>query len=100
MKLSQIESKLMAAARTAAPSDHVPYAFEKRIMAKLASVPVASPWSLWGKPLWRAALSCMALTALCGLWSFGSIHLHDSDMSQEFESAVYASMNQHVEDAW
>ena len=36
MNLAELERKLIAAARANPPSDRVPYAFEKRIMARLA----------------------------------------------------------------
>ena len=37
MNLAELERKLIAAARANPPSDRVPYAFEKRIMARLAA---------------------------------------------------------------
>ena len=37
MNLAELQKKLIAAARANAPGDHVPYAFEKRVMALLAS---------------------------------------------------------------
>ena len=40
MNLAELERKLIAAARANPPSDRVPYAFEKRIMARLAARPV------------------------------------------------------------
>ncbi len=100
MNLNDLQSKLISAARKNAPSDRVPYAFEKRIMANLASHK-ANVWALWGQPLWRAAISCVAITALCGVWSLVAMNTNDSPetFSQSFENAVYASMNQHIEDA-
>ena len=57
-------------------------------------------WALWAQPLWRAALSCVAITMLCGVWSMADLSSSDSsDLSQDFESAVYAGLTQHVEDA-
>ncbi len=100
MKLSHLEEKLIAAARKEPPAESTPYAFEKRIMARVRALP-ASAWGLWGKPLWRAAFSCLAVTALCGIWSFAPLRGNDADsFSQDLESAVYASVNQHAEDAW
>ena len=37
MNLAELQRKLIAAARANAPGDGVPYAFEKRVMALLAS---------------------------------------------------------------
>ena len=53
MNLAELERKLIAAARANPPSDRVPYAFEKRIMARLAAWPVADSWALWARALWR-----------------------------------------------
>ena len=46
MNLAELEQKLVAAARANPPSDGVPYAFEKRIMARLATRPVMDDWAL------------------------------------------------------
>jgi hypothetical protein len=103
MKPSELQTKLMAAARSHPPQDHVPYAFEKRIMARIAAATPLNPWALWGRPLWRAALSCVAITVVCGLWSLASAQKAASSndsFAQDFERTVYASLNQHVEDSW
>lgn len=96
MNLDNLQKKLIAAARAETPSDRVPYAFEKRIMARLAGAAVA-PFDLlgaWSTALWRAAVSCLALTLLAGavtLWS--SYENSQADFSQEFDKAVYASVD-------
>lgn len=101
MKLNDLQSKLIAAARTRNPGDGVPYAFEKRIMARLRSAPPINAWSAWGKVLWQAAASCVALTVLCGVWSVSSVkHSDTENFAADFETAVYASVNNHVEDGW
>jgi hypothetical protein len=102
MNLNKLHAKLIAVARKDAPSDHVPYAFEKRVMNRLAPLAPPTPWALWGGPLWRAAVSCMAITVLCGVWSFALHRQHDSPeaFSQAFEAAVFAPPTQHAEDAW
>jgi hypothetical protein len=102
MRLSHLQNKLITAARKNTPGEQVPYAFEKRIMARLAAHSPMNAWALWGQSLWRAAISCVAITALCGLWcvvSAPSAKTSDT-FSQDFESAVFASMDQHVEDGW
>jgi hypothetical protein len=105
MKPSELQTKLMDAARSQPPQDNVPYAFEKRIMARLAAVATAplNPWAMWGRPLWRAAFSCMAITVACGLWSLASAQQSaagNESFAQDFERTVYASLDQHVEDVW
>ena len=55
MNLTQLERKLIAVARANPPSERVPYAFEKRILARLPAQPMLDRWELWGRALWRAA---------------------------------------------
>jgi len=102
MNLNELHAKLIAVARKNPPGDHVPYAFEKRIMRRLAAVAPLNSWALWGGPLWRAAVSCVAITVLCGVWSFAASRQADSQesFSQAFEAAVFAPPSQHAEDAW
>ena len=92
MNLDHLQNKLIAAARTATPSDRVPFAFEKRIMARLASGARLDLLGAWSAALWRAAASCVAITLLAGAVSLWSHYRHNqADFSQEFESALYAS---------
>jgi hypothetical protein len=69
----------------------VPYAFEKRIMARLSSVAPLDPLALWSRGLWRAALSCVIVTGLCVAWATWSQPEPQMDLAQEFESAILAS---------
>ena len=101
MNVNELHAKLMAAARQSRPSDHVPYAFEKRVMSHLAARPAPNIWGLWGRPLWQAALSCVAITVVCGLWAYGHPRKDSADnFSQDFEAAVFAPVSEHIEDAW
>jgi len=70
MNLDQLQTKLLAAGRKAAPGAHVPFAFEKRITASLKSRPQEDPLSLWARALWRAAAPCAAVMMVFGAWSF------------------------------
>jgi hypothetical protein len=102
MNENELHAKLIAAARKHPPGEQVPYAFEKRIMSRLCARPAPNLWSLWGRPLWQAALSCVVITVLCGLWAYSS-HGHTEaadNFSQDFEAAVFAPMSEHIEDAW
>ncbi len=91
MDLDNLQDKLIAVARAIPASDHVPFAFEKRIMARLAGRPV-DLLGAWSTALWRAAVSCVAIVVLSGAWSIFS-HSHESepDFSRDFETAVFAS---------
>ncbi|HUD45685.1 MAG TPA: hypothetical protein VMR33_02590 [Candidatus Baltobacteraceae bacterium] len=102
MNERELRAKLIAAARNNPPGAHVPHAFEKRIMNRVAASRAPSVWALWGGPLWRAALSCLAITVLCGVWSFATHRKTEpaDNFSQDFEAAVFAPVSQHLEDAW
>lgn len=105
MNLTQLQAKLLAAARKSRPSDHVPYAFEKRIMAHLTR-PITDVWALWGRALWRAALSCVAAMLLVGGWSFQTSSSNDTtDLAEDFENTVFAGLDEPAtpdvgEDIW
>lgn len=102
MKLSELEKKLLAAARANPPDDCVPYAFEKRITALLLTRPVPDRWALWSRALWRGAAGCLAVMVLLGAWS---LYLPQNsspagDLSQEFENTMLASADQDADNIW
>ncbi len=68
MKLDNLIDKLLAAAREDRPSDRVPYAFEKRIMARIAEQPTADIWSVWGRALWQAVAPSAAVAVVVAAW--------------------------------
>ena len=69
MNHSELERKLLAAAKAHVPSDAVPYAFEQRIMARLRSAPVRDVWAEWSGALWKAAAPCAAVAVALLVWS-------------------------------
>ena len=96
MNVGQLHNKLIAAARVPrAGDDRVPYAFEKRILALLAARPAPDPWAVWVRGLWQAAVSCAAVALLLGAvaW-FSPASSSNSDLSQNFESTLLASVDQ------
>jgi hypothetical protein len=60
MNTESLRQKLISAARAHTPDARVPYAFEKRIMARLGG-PVPDLWATWSSLLWRAAIPCCAI---------------------------------------
>ena len=104
MNLAELERKLMAAARANPPSDRVLYAFEKRIMARLAARPMSDGWELWGRALWRAAAPCVAIMLLLGAWSFFTPQASApaNDFSQALEQTLLAAVDQDqpADSAW
>jgi len=96
MNLAELQTKLIAAARTNVPGDQVPYAFEKRVTALLADRVAPDNLALWVSGLWRAAVSCVAVTLLFGAWAVlnPTTVSTTSDLSQNFESTLLASVDQ------
>lgn len=96
MNLTQLQKKLVLAARLSVPDDRVPYAFEKRIMAQISASAVVERWVFWTQGLWRAAGACVAVAVV-----FGAILLFTpvtpekhSDLSQDFENTLLATVDQ------
>jgi len=106
MNLTELYQKLIAAERSAVPGDRVPYAFEKRIMARLAARTAPDNLLLWGRALWRAAVSCVAVALLLGVCSFfmpgetttvaNGNSSATEEFSQAFENTLLASVDQSV----
>jgi len=97
MNLVELQSKLIAAARASAPDDRVPYAFEKRVTALIKSRVAPQNLDAWVHGLWRAALSCLAITVVCGAWALLAPMTSASpteDLSQNFENTLLASVDQ------
>ena len=96
MNLTQLERKLIAIARANPPSERVPYAFEKRILAHLAARPMLDRWELWGRALLRAAAPCIAIMLLLGAWSLFAPQPNPStnDLSQQLEQTLLAAVDQ------
>ena len=102
MNTEELRKKLLAAARANPPGDHVPLAFEKRILANLAAKPAADFAALWARALWRAAVPCVAVTVLLGAFSFMPTSTttnltNEEDLSQAFEETLLASSDQQEE---
>ena len=108
MNLESLRQKLLAAARVNPPSDHVPYAFEQRILARLKEKPALDLAALWARALWRAAAPCVAITLLLGGWLLISLNpnptnliAEDPDLSQHFEQTMLAAVDDNpTEDIW
>lgn len=92
MDLDALQKKLLAAARRLPPDDNVPYAFEKRIMARLTAVAPVDGWTIWGGALWRAAVSCVVIMLAVSLWTLWSAQGKSvrPDFAQQFETALFA----------
>ena len=96
MNLVELQRKLVAAARANRPSDHVPYAFEKRVTALLASRVPAHRLDAWVHGLWRAAVSCVVIAIVCGALAAytASPAASSTDLSQDIDNVLLASVDQ------
>jgi len=96
MNLVKLEEKLLAAARANPPSDRVPYAFEKRVIACLGNATARDAGAFWARALWRAAAPCVGVMLLLSAWSFlgGGNNTSQGDWSTVFENTVLAAANQ------
>jgi hypothetical protein len=101
MNIEGLRKRLLAAAQTQAPSDQAPYAFEKRVMARLATAPIADIWTVWNRILWRAAAPCVALTLVISTCSYLSPGNGTSayTLADDLETTVYAPLES-MEDMW
>lgn len=104
MNLSELHRKLIAAARTVPDNEHVPYAFEKRIMARLAGHVPLDPWALWGRAFSRAAGLCVAfmLVLAAGSYFAPSTSGNNSEtLSQDVEQTLFAAIDSNADqEAW
>jgi hypothetical protein len=97
MNSAELQNKLLAAARANVPGGQVPYAFEKRVTALIVSHIAPDNLALWVHGLWRAAVSCVAVTLLLGAWAMFSPVASTAtadDLSQNFENTLLASVDQ------
>ena len=102
MNLNELRRQLLAAARAHPPDDHVPYAFEKRIIARLTEKSPLDSSAWWLRGLWRAAVSCVAICVLAGAWTFiGPVGASSADeLSQQFENTVFAALEHDGDYTW
>jgi hypothetical protein len=96
MDHAELQKKLIAAARANPPGEGVPYTFEKRVTALLAVRAAIDNPVLWVRGLWRAAVSCLAVALMLGVWVLfnPAAGAGAEDLSQNFESTLLAAVGQ------
>ena len=101
MNFAGLQRKLLAAARANPPSDAVPYAFEKRVMAHLLAKRPVDGLTLWGRALWHAAGTCLVITLMLSGWSVWADHRERSaaEFSEQFETAIFV-MAEQADESW
>ena len=96
MNIEALRRKLIDAARASSPPDHVPHAFEKRIMAHLPSARAEeSHFPISITALWRAVASCVALMLMTCVWSFAAARFDRSpeQLAAALEDTVMAPLD-------
>jgi hypothetical protein len=93
MNLSELHRKLIAAARSEGADSRVPYAFEKRIMARLAGQKAVDAWALWSRALWRGALCCIAFVLVLGVGFHFLPPSNPDNLSQDVEQTLFAAVD-------
>ncbi len=87
MNLDSLSKKLLAAARKYPPADAVPYAFEKRILARVTSArPVSDEWAQWVRSLWLGAAACMAVTV--GIYAWSALPEDELELAMDFSQSI------------
>lgn len=95
MRIVDLQNKLTAAARRETPDERVPYAFEKRIMARLTGLPKVDFWSLWSRGLWRAVAPCVGVMLVLSVWTLYTVRQAPVQQVRvvELEHAVLAPLD-------
>ena len=102
MKVEDLKNKLMAVARADAPSDRVPFGFEKRIMALISARPIQDLWAVWAKGLWYAVGPCVAIMLMFSAWAAFGPHQSQRtsvDLAQQLNNTLLAAVDQDNNDS-
>jgi len=90
MNLDNLHNKLITAARATPADDRVPYAFEKRVMARLAETVRVDLLGAWSAALWRGAVACLVVTMLSGAWLLRTEPSSEhAEFTPDFNAAVF-----------
>ena len=102
MNIAELHKRLIAAARANPPGDRVPYAFEKRVMARLAALPAVDEWAFWSHALWRAVAPCVMVALLLGAWTYFAQRSDTAsvDLSQDFDNTLLVAVDNANNYSW
>ena len=93
MDLPKLQKKLLAAARAHPPGEQVPYAFEKRIRARLADCLPIDPWRAWARGLTRAAAFCVVLSLFLSCIAVIGPESGADNLAQDLDQALFAAVD-------
>jgi hypothetical protein len=90
MKQRLSPEEFLTVARELPANERTPYAFEKRIMARIAHAPVDT-MSEWAHVLWRAMAPCVGIMLLVAAVSLAAMSSDPTpDESPDLEATVFA----------
>jgi hypothetical protein len=92
--LTELERKLLAAARRAPLREETPYAFEQRVMRRLLTAEVQEVWSQGIRVLWQSAGASLAIAACLGAWliAFPFPEGAGGSLADALDQEVYAEL--------
>ena len=93
MNLSELQKKLLSAARRNPPGEQVPYAFEKRVMACLTTTPRPSEWLAWSRSLWFGAAASVVVALLASVWPAQANDDEDDSFSEGVEQSILVTVD-------
>jgi hypothetical protein len=86
------------AARALKSDERVPFAFEKRILARLNGRAAVDVSAMFARVMWKAALSCLAISLITGAVVSFSGASSGELLATDLERTVLAPVD--VEDTW
>jgi hypothetical protein len=91
MKDRLTPEEFLSLARSLPVDERTPYAFERRIMARLRDLPGADALSDWTHALWRAMAPCLGIMLLAAVVSFAVMGSDPgSESDGDLEATVFA----------
>jgi hypothetical protein len=93
MNFAELQRKLIATARANPPADTVPYAFEKRIGARLKGIPELDALGDWAHGLSRAAVCCVAVMLALAAWAYFLPTPGSDTLSQDVQTTLFAAVD-------
>lgn len=91
MKKRLMPEEFVKLAREIPRDEHVPYAFEKRVMASLRSASAPDPLLLWTRALWRAVAPCFGVMLIAVAVSLSHRDDVAADADLDLDNAVLAA---------
>lgn len=100
MRLELLHKKLIAAARADQPREDAPYAFEKRVMARVRQAPALPDAAVaFSIALWRAAAPCLVIMTAMAAWVYFEENTVQAGFEPDLEQTMLAAV-ENTGDTW